>query len=102
MQGTRGWRRWRCSAPGNEPHDSSLSNEEIRHLREALCLIGSPPLRPSTYPISSTPSTFSTSSTSTSSTSGGPLPGIQRLTALQVWRAPCPHRKRGPSNVEDF
>ena len=38
MQGARGWRRWCCRAPGNEPHDSPLSNEKVRHLREAVFL----------------------------------------------------------------
>src|ERR1700731_1367493 len=42
MQGTRGGCRWRCRATGNEPHDFSLSNEKIRHLREAVRLIWNP------------------------------------------------------------
>src|SRR5260370_25096490 len=46
MQGARGWRRWCCCAPGNEPHDSSLRNEEIRHLPEAVRLSCTPPLCP--------------------------------------------------------
>src|SRR5689334_9228278 len=50
-----------CRTPGNEPHDSPLSNEETRHLREAVCLI-----QPAFFhlsPIASTVSTLSTSST---------------------------------------
>src|SRR5207302_9813909 len=44
MQGARGWRRWCCRAPGNEPHDSPLSNEKIRHLPEAVLLSCTAPL----------------------------------------------------------
>src|SRR6267142_3512038 len=44
MQGARGWCRWCCCAPGNEPHDSPLSNEKIRHLPEAICLSCAPRL----------------------------------------------------------
>jgi hypothetical protein len=44
MQGACGWRRWCCRTPGNEPHDFPFSNEEIRHPREAVRVIGSPSL----------------------------------------------------------
>src|SRR4029077_2142593 len=44
MQGARRWRRWRCRAPENEPHDSPLSDEKIRHLSEAVRLSCTPPL----------------------------------------------------------
>src|SRR5260221_3300183 len=44
MQGARGWRRWRGRAPGNEPYDSPLSDEKIRHLREAVRLSYTPPV----------------------------------------------------------
>src|ERR1700747_1782350 len=42
MQGSRGWRRWCCHAPGNEPHNSPLSNEKVWHIREAVRIICSP------------------------------------------------------------
>src|SRR5580692_13216649 len=44
MQGARGWCRWCCRPPGNEPHDSPLPNEKIRHLPEAVRLSCTPPL----------------------------------------------------------
>src|SRR6201997_4614799 len=44
MQGARGWCRWCCLAPGNEPHDSPLPNEKIRNLPEAVCLVCCRPL----------------------------------------------------------
>src|ERR1700757_4668493 len=44
MQRARGWRRWCCRAPGNEPHDSPLPNEKIRHLPKAVRLSCTPPL----------------------------------------------------------
>jgi len=43
MQGARRRCGWCCRKPGNEPDDFPLSNEEIRHLCEAVCLICSPP-----------------------------------------------------------
>ena len=43
LQGARRRCRWCCRTPGNVPHDAPCSNEEIRHLCEAICLISSPP-----------------------------------------------------------
>src|SRR5260370_35242100 len=43
MQWARRRCRWCCRTPGNEPDDFPFSNEEIRHLCEAICLIASPP-----------------------------------------------------------
>src|SRR4029077_865605 len=43
MQGARRRCGWCCRKPGNEPHDFPLSNEEIWHLCEAICLISNPP-----------------------------------------------------------
>jgi len=39
MQGARRRCRWCCRKSGSEPHDFPFSNEEIRHLCEAVCLI---------------------------------------------------------------
>src|SRR4029077_20233883 len=44
MPGARRGCRWCCGAPGNESHDSPLSNEEIWHLRKAVCLVCCRPL----------------------------------------------------------
>ena len=43
MQGARRRCRWCCRKSGNESHDFPFSNEEVRHLCEAVCLISSPP-----------------------------------------------------------
>ena len=41
-----------AAAPGNEPHHFPFSNEEIRHLRQAVCMICSSPLYPSSsFPL---------------------------------------------------
>jgi len=83
-----GWCRWSCGAAGNESHDSPLSNEEIRHLRKAACLVCCRPLCCSP----STVSPLSTSSTSTFSTSRDLFLKIQRLTIFYLWRERCPYR----------
>jgi hypothetical protein len=93
MQGARGWRRWCCRAPGNEPHDSPLSNEEIRHLPEAVRLSCTPPFCRLPSGNSFDSSTLSTSSTSTFSTSGDPLLKIHRLTVPRVWSGLCLNRQ---------
>src|SRR4029077_15600111 len=102
MQGARGWCRWCCRAPGNEPYDSPLPNEKIRHLPEAVRLSSTAPLCRSPRPIASTLSTLSTYSTSTVSTSGRSSPensatygaaGLERVLPLLVARA--------KGNVED-
>src|ERR1700745_229179 len=89
MQGACRRCRWCCRKPGNEPHHFPFSNEEIRHLCEAICLIRSPPPHSSSHPIGSTVSTLSTSSTLAVSTSKDVLLKIQRFTLLRVWCAPC-------------
>ncbi len=38
VQRVRWWCIWCCGAPGSEPHDFDLADEEIRNLCEALCL----------------------------------------------------------------
>src|ERR1700756_2629051 len=43
MQGARRRCRWCCCKPGDKPHDAPCANEEIWDLREAICLIRSPP-----------------------------------------------------------
>src|SRR5579863_1558450 len=94
MQGARRWCGWCCCKPGNEPHDFPFSNEEIGHLCEAVCLISSPPR---SFDIFDGFNFFDLNTSSPGIT----LLKIQRLTAPQVWLAPCLIAS-GRSNVEDI
>src|SRR5580704_10615921 len=90
MQGPRRRCRWSCRAPWDEPHDSPLSNEKIRHPCKAVCLACCPSPRCSPL-IASTVSTLSTSSTSTFSTSRDLFLKIQQLTIFWLWHERCPY-----------
>ena len=94
MQGARRRCRWCCRKPGNEPHHFLFSNEEIRHLCEAICLICRPPR---SFDIFDGFNFFDLDV----SGSGVPLLKIQRLTAPQVWCGFALSRV-GRSNAEDL